>query len=99
MDSDIMSALESVSSVLTDRGFDKEAATVSEAAAYMRPHPTVPGSPEPTPVGTKGFHPGEEYEELTPHGSSKKHWPISTPATLDEILDLHRKGEIGRAHV
>jgi len=99
MDSDIMSALESVSSVLTDRGFNKEAAMVMEAVEWMPPRPPTSRSPEPTPVGTKGFHPGEEYEELTPHGSAKKHWPISTPATLDEILDLHRRGVLAPMNI
>lgn len=68
MDKDISLALESVSAVLKDRGFDKEAAVVVEAVEYMRPHPPVSKAPAPTPMGTTWDRSKDTYMELDPTG-------------------------------
>jgi len=93
MDSDIMSALESVSSVLTDRGFDKEAATVSEAAAYMRPHPPVSRPPAPTPMGTVWDKSQDTYTELDPTGKGQ-HKSVKPLAEIQKNIGIMTPEEI-----
>jgi len=83
MDKDISLALESVSSVLKDRGFSKEAAVVEAAEAadtrYFHPRPQSGTPPVPTPMGTPDYTPRNIGENLELDTSGKGMHKSLTP--------------------
>lgn len=93
MDSELMSALESVSAVLTDRGFNKEAAMVMEAVEWMPPRPPTYRPPEPTPLGTAWDKSKDTYTELDPTGKGQ-HRSVKPLAEIQKNIGVMTPEEI-----
>jgi molybdenum-dependent DNA-binding transcriptional regulator ModE len=99
---DIEKILKDIVSDLKSRGFDKHAAVVAEVEAGWTPGgfkgtPYQMRSPQPTPIGTPGFHTGDVYIELTPLNEKKeemRRWdfPEEGPYTMDQMIFGIKKG-------
>jgi len=108
MGHEIMAAAESIAAVLKDRGFDKEAAVVNEAAlgmgqgvgkwspTMMQPeiHRTEPQDVAPKEPGQQFAEKGELITVLNPSSGKEEIilWGIQKPFTIDELNEAVKNG-------